>query len=307
VESLALSSTPGERAATHKLDFELRASQAGDYRLQLPEGARVEKLGVDGQVLNTEDDRNVVLPVHPGLQKLNVQWSESRDLGLRWQSPAIALTGPAANINLQVTIPHDRWLLWADGPMLGPVLLYWGVLVVMIAIAIVLGKICRDHPATPPLKTWHWILLGLGMSTANGVGSIVVVVWLFALAARGRFGGRLAHGPFHAAQVLLIFLSIIALITLLATIPMSLLSTPGMQVVGNGSSSNLLRWFADRSNQQLPQASFISLPLWVYRLVMLAWSLWLAANLISWLRWGWECLSEGGFWREVTAPAASPK
>jgi len=306
VEALQLSSKPGARTSANELNFDLRASQAGDYRLQLPAGARVEKIAVDGQVLNTEDDRNVVLPVHPGMQKLQVVWSEPLDPGLRWQSPAITLADSATNIDIQVTVPDDRWLLWANGPAMGPVLLYWGVLLVIIAIAAVLGRICREHPDTPPLKTWHWILLGIGMSTANSVGSIVVVVWLFALAARGRFGGRLTHGPFHATQVLLIVLSVVALITLLATIPMSLLSSPGMQVTGNGSSSHFLRWFADRSGQQLPQAGFISVPLWIYRLVMLAWSLWLAANLISWLRWGWECLSAGGFWREAPQPSTSP-
>jgi hypothetical protein len=106
--------------------------------------------------------------------------------------------------------------------------------------------------------------------------------------------------------VLLIILSVVALITLLATIPMSLLSSPNMQVVGNQSSSHYLQWFADRSNAQLPQAGFVSVPIWIYRLVMLAWSLWLAAQLLNWLRWGWNCLSEGGFWREAPPPVAPP-
>ena len=79
---------------------------------------------------------------------------------------------------------------------------------------------------------------------------------------------------------------------------LDLLSSPDMQVVGNNSSSHFLQWFADRAGAQLPQASVISAPLWVYRLVMLLWSLWLAAQLLGWLRWGWNCLSAGGFWRE---------
>jgi hypothetical protein len=45
---------------------------------------------------------------------------------------------------------------------------------------------------------------------------------------------------------------------------------------------------------------------------MLAWALWIAAALLSWLRWGWDCYSEGGLWKtlrvrrvEKTPPAAT--
>jgi hypothetical protein len=39
----------------------------------------------------------------------------------------------------------------------------------------------------------------------------------------------------------------------------------------------------------------------VYRLLMLAWSLWLAASLLNWLKWGWGCYSHGGFWKKKPA------
>jgi hypothetical protein len=32
---------------------------------------------------------------------------------------------------------------------------------------------------------------------------------------------------------------------------------------------------------------------------MLAWALWLALALLHWLKWGWQCLSEGGLWRPL--------
>ena len=308
VESAQLDSRPGSRSGRHELTLSVRASQAGDYRVLLPEGARVEKIVADGAVLNTEDDRQVLLPLRPGLQTLQVAWSDAQPLGLRWQTPALTLAGPATNINLTLNLPHDRWLLWTNGPAMGPALLYWGVLLVIVAIAVVLGKVCTHYPNTPPLKVHHWILLGLGMSTANSAGSIVVVVWLFALALRARFAASWPQLRFNAVQVMLILLSIVALLTLLSTIPMSLLSSPDMQVQGNGSSSFYLQWFADRAGELLPQASVVSVPMWVYRLVMLVWSLWLAAQLLHWLRWGWECLTAGGFWREApksVAPDAS--
>ncbi|MCA9181432.1 MAG: hypothetical protein KDA51_08260, partial [Planctomycetales bacterium] len=42
----------------------------------------------------------------------------------------------------------------------------------------------------------------------------------------------------------------------------------------------------------------VSLPIWVYRILMLIWSSWLVFALIRWLRWGWGCFSDGGFWRK---------
>ncbi len=47
----------------------------------------------------------------------------------------------------------------------------------------------------------------------------------------------------------------------------------------------------------LPQPEVLSAPLWVYRVLMLLWSLWLAVSLLRWWRWGWDCLSEGGLLR----------
>jgi len=75
-----------------------------------------------------------------------------------------------------------------------------------------------------------------------------------------------------------------------------------MQVAGNGSSDTLLRWEADRTFGALPQPWVFSLPLWVYRLAMLLWSLWLALRLLRWIPWGFECFTSGGAWRRLSRP-----
>ena len=38
------------------------------------------------------------------------------------------------------------------------------------------------------------------------------------------------------------------------------------------------------------------MPLWIYRLLMLLWALWLAISVLGWLRWGWGALNVGGIW-----------
>jgi hypothetical protein len=69
-----------------------------------------------------------------------------------------------------------------------------------------------------------------------------------------------------------------------------------MQIAGNGSDHDLLRWYQDRSAAVLPTPWMLSLSLWLYRLTMLAWSLWVAQALVGWLRWGWRQWSAGGHW-----------
>jgi hypothetical protein len=49
----------------------------------------------------------------------------------------------------------------------------------------------------------------------------------------------------------------------------------------------------------LPQAWVVSVPILIYRGLMLAWALWLAFRLLGWLRWGWQGMSEPVLWREV--------
>jgi hypothetical protein len=72
-----------------------------------------------------------------------------------------------------------------------------------------------------------------------------------------------------------------------------------MQIAGNGSSGGLLHWYQDRGGPVLPQVSVVSVPIWVYRALMLAWALWLAVRLLDWLRWGWEGFASPVLWRET--------
>ena len=50
----------------------------------------------------------------------------------------------------------------------------------------------------------------------------------------------------------------------------------------------------------LATAWVLSVPLLVYRLLMLLWSLWLAFALLRWLKWGWQAYSTHGLWRTVS-------
>ncbi|HKC11183.1 MAG TPA: hypothetical protein VKI41_03900, partial [Vicinamibacteria bacterium] len=78
-----------------------------------------------------------------------------------------------------------------------------------------------------------------------------------------------------------------------------LLLRPDMQVAGAGSTNTVLNWYTDRIDHATPSAGVLSLPLWTYRGLMLAWALWLAASLLRWGAWAWRAMAAGGWWRPL--------
>ena len=307
VERARLDQRSGARGAELQVELELRSSLGGDYRLRAPAGAVLQRVELDGvPQTRPEQDGEVVLPLHPGVQRARITWRLATDGGLWTATAPLVLPTPATNIELGLRLPADRWPLWVRGPDLGPALLYWGVLGVVVAVAIALGLAVRRWRLSIPLSTGQWLLLGIGMSTINTAGSLAVVAWFIALEARRRQALPAKPLTHNLIQLTLIALTLIAAASLAYTIPQSLLAAPDMQVTGNGSSHLDYRWYQDRTTAELPQGAVFSLPLWAYRLAMLAWSLWLAFALLGWARWGWDCMTTGGLWRRRTRLEAKP-
>jgi hypothetical protein len=47
-------------------------------------------------------------------------------------------------------------------------------------------------------------------------------------------------------------------------------------------------------------------PMWVYRIAMLAWALWLAMAVLRWMKWALRAWTAGGWWRPLRKPRAVP-
>jgi hypothetical protein len=100
-------------------------------------------------------------------------------------------------------------------------------------------------------------------------------------------------------QVGIVALTAVTLSTLIDSVSTGLLSVPGMGIRGHRSSAGNLNWFADQSGPQLPVAEVFSLPIWVYRALMLAWALWLAYILIRCLARGLAAWIGDGYWKKT--------
>jgi hypothetical protein len=132
-------------------------------------------------------------------------------------------------------------------------------------------------------------------------------VWLIALSKRGKLQHIATSLRFKLLQLALFVFSLVALGSLIGTLPQGLLSGPDMHVLGNQSYGSNFRWYQDHSDLAFPQAWIISLPLWCYKLAMLVWSLWLASALIRWIRWGWQQLSHQALWYAPDEIVLKPK
>ena len=286
----------GKRSADLELVLDITASTAQTYRLQLPDSAEVTQLKADHTVLPPQSSTLLQLPLRPGTQQLTVNWQQSSDSFWLHQTPKLDLGQAAGNIYLQLQLPHDRWLWAVAGPSIGPAILFWGMLLVVLALAVVLARVIQS-----PLTKRHWLLLFAGISTVSLWIPVLIALWLFSLSQRGQLHQPLTGVKGRLQQLSLLLLSITAIGALLLAIPYGLLSQPDMHLTGNGSYLQSLHWYQDLVTGELPVASTWSLPLWCYQLAMLLWSLWLATALVRWLPWAWRQLSSGGFW---PAPAS---
>jgi hypothetical protein len=301
IDSVSVVSNAGTRALDTTLTLALRSTQGGEHVLALPDGAEVLSVNKNGQFLNLRPrEGKLSLPLTPGMQSFQLQLRQSQELSMMTRTPAFDLGVPAANLSLQLQLPADRWVLFVTGPAVGPAVLYWGELIVMILVAWALTRLRRT-----PLRLHHWLLLGFGFSTFSWVALLLVIAWLFALDWRERWAGPKNDGIFNLAQIGMALLTLLALLCLIASIPFGLLGQPDMHIAGNGSSAFQLRWFTDQVTQVSPTGSAVTLPLWFYKLTMLAWALWLANALIGWLRWGFAAWSATGYWRNSPRKAAA--
>ena len=303
VERAELTDNPGARARRSTLSLSVLSSEGGNYPVTLPADAKILGISIDGtpQPVPTAGAA-LPLPIVPGQHELNVNWEAPRELGAMTRTSAVELGGPSTNVTLNLNLPTDRWPLLVGGPRLGPAVLFWGVLLVVIAVALVLARI-----PTLPITTVDAVLLGFGMTLCNLPSTVLVAAWLLILLARQRYAEplqRFSNSSFQIIQTLIAVLSIATVIALAASIPAGLLGEPDMQIVGNNSSSHEYHWFQDQADKGLPGAFVISLPMWSYRVVMLAWSLWLAFAVMRWARWGWSAYSSGGIWKSGKAADA---
>ena len=296
--------TPGQHTTDNRLLLTLRSSRGMQHELVLPFDAQLQSFKINGKSQPIRQDggqknRFVTLPITPGTQLVELQFQQSVGMSQNFFTPRIDLGIKSVNTLLQINMPTDRWILFTGGKPIGPAVMIWGILIVIVLASVGLGQI-----SLTPLKIPHWLLLGVVLSQVPIPLMLCVVAWFMALGLRAQMSSDKSPIIFNAIQIGLGILTLVALITLLFAIKQGLLGSPNMHIAGNGSDSYHLRWYEDRAAGILPQVWVFSLSMWVYRIAMLLWALWLAFALLGWLRWGWECFSTHSLWKPLRTKKA---
>jgi hypothetical protein len=295
IDEVSLATKTGARLDEHKLTFKLRASKGGRLTLRIPpESETLSFRNLEREFPKVGDKPGeLTFPVSPGTQTIETSWRQPRNGQTLLNAPEVRLPLPAVNVSLSLDPPKDRWTLFIwGGPLQGPAVLYWSYLAGMLVLAFALGYL----PWTP-LKRWQWLLLGLGLSQADMTSAVMGVAWLAALGLRRERFPKQGWFWFDVAQLVLIALTLFGFAGLYDAVRHGLLGLPEMQIHGNGSTWRHLIWGQDRVADLLPRPSAITAPMWLYRALMLSWSLWLAWSLLRWTRWGWDCFTQGGLFR----------
>ena len=293
IDRTDLISKPGKRSLETELSLSIRSSKGSQHTITLPKQVQLQSVKINGKTQPIRQKQaQVTLPLKPGKQTISLTWHQAKEQSAVFTTASINLGIASVNNHLKLILGHDRWVLFTSGPQFGPAVLFWGVLIVIAVISFGLGKL----PITP-LKHWHWFLLLIGLSQIPVAAALCVVCWLIGLGIRAK-KQIVDAGYFNVIQIGLGLLTLVSLLLLFVAVQQGLLGSPDMQIAGNQSSAFNLNWYQDRSNSQLPTATIISVPLMTYRIMMLIWSLWLAVSLLNWLKWGWDCFSTDGLWKE---------
>ena len=295
IDNAQLTLTPGQRFSDAQLALGIRSSKGGYHQIQLPEMTNLQTVTVNGTPLPIrQDGQHVSIPIEPGTQRIGVEWTALVGSMNLIKSPPVDIGNAAVNAAVTINMPAHRWILLAGGPRLGPAVLFWSYVIVVLIAAIGLGR-----TDLTPLRMRHWIVLGLGLTQVPAPVAVLVVGWLLALGFRCR--SRVPDRPwvFNLTQLALVALTVAALAGLYVAVERGLLGVPDMQIAGNHSTQAQLNWYQDRIEGNLPTPWVLSLPQWTYHLLMLVWSLWLAFSLVAWLRWGWECFTRQQLWKPM--------
>ena len=301
IKSSQLEVVQSQRFRNLTLTMTLQSSRAEQYVVELENLKELSSVTVDGvQYYLKINNNRLSIPLKAKSQQVILKWKEERGTATLYAFSNINLHKHSVNSTINLKLPHDRWILWTKGPLLGPAVLLWGVLLSILLFALILGRVKGS-----PLKVRDWLLLGLGVSTSSIMIMIPIVLWIFLLRYKEQQGELLQGRVRNLVQVLIVLLTLVALFTIIGAVSMGLLGNPDMMIQGNNSYNFNLNWYSDRIGESLPQPVVVSVSIWYYRALMLLWSIWISFSLISWLKWAWSLFSMGDMW--VKRPKKEPK
>jgi hypothetical protein len=291
VDQSILTLRPGLRATDASLSLSLRSSRGGQHVVTLPQDAELLSASIDGAVQPLRlEGRKLTLPLQPGSHAVELNWRQPGGMSVFFRGAEVDAGASSVNSHVIIAVPHRRWTVLSVGRGIGPVVQFWSLLFLAALASYGLAR-----TGLTPLTSIAWFLLAVGLMQDRLQDGLFVAAWFLCIGLKTKFPPKTFRER-QWAQAFLVAMTVIAAVSLFLAISQGLLGQPDMQITGNGSTADMLRWYLDRSGDQLPRPFVLTLPLWLYRCGMLAWALWLAQSLMKWAPWAWNSFSLGGIW-----------
>ena len=201
----------GDRQHHGDLRLELECSLGSDFGIALDEKAEITSLTLDGRTLPVpREGAKLIVSVHPRQADGRSRLANRGNARHRDQSRA----GRAAGRSGQYHYGDDRARqplgVMGRGTAARPGGTLWAILAVAVIAALVLGSIRSRRCATV-----EWVLLAIGLTQVNVVAAMIVVLWLFLLAWRGKKDPALMQAElFNGVQFALVLLTLVSLVIL---------------------------------------------------------------------------------------------
>lgn len=304
IETSRLALKPGDERMAGVLTLALRSLSAQIQAIEFPKDTRMRALKIGGQAEPADwRDGKLYLQLKPGRQEVVIEFETPIPLALVTQTPTIKLGASSVNARVTMAIPYSRWPLFSFGPVVGPAVLIWGLLAFL---AVAAWGLSRYQPGTAfRLRYWEWLALLAPLCALQAWQALGVVIAVLALQGRERVEAQnLRPWAFNLLQLVLGILALFFLVAMIAGVKRGLLGVPDMMVAGGGSSNWQWIWYQDRQGMDYISAGMVSLPMWIWKGLMLVWSFWIASRMIVWGKLAWAAASRGGMWRIETLAKA---
>jgi len=145
---------PGLRASGVTVTFVARSRRGGQKIFVLPAQAELQSLTIDGVDQPIRQERQTLtIPIVPGRQTVGIAWHESGGISWRTITPKFDLGVASVNPETVINMPADRWTLFVSPALLGPAVLFWGLLLVFALVAFALGQVgLTPHQSLVPIE-----------------------------------------------------------------------------------------------------------------------------------------------------------
>lgn len=287
---------PGRSLQELKLNLTIKSSESGFHNIALPKNSEIKDLKINySNYPVIVKEGQLVIPVNQGTTNVKFTVNINDEITNTLRFPSLNLNAPIVNITEEAFIPTSRWILFTNGPAIGPSVLFWAQIPIWLCVAFILSRF-----AIFPLNFLQWFILLFGFMQTNIIFSVIVIAWFVSFALKVDYFNNLPYKKLTNAAIAI--LTLLFIYSLFEGVNNGLLGTWNMKIIGNNSqltydNGNLLwnlKWYQDVSSGELPRPFILSLPIFVYRTIMILWSIWLSFSFVKWIRWSISIIKNNG-------------